>query len=215
MQPRVMSGALPMLPGPVTPPKPRVLLRELPETLAEPMFYLSRLQRSVLLSTPGLEGFADDLPGWVPYRSVSAAFGHDVRAIAAASKDTGRPFVWAPELENARRNWYYIEHPLRIRGKVYNDIERYIESNGATASTVIEGIDAKLRASPEVVSLLMSTRDHPLVFVGEDDVMGIDHRTFCGQNVLGSVYASYREEFSRRVSGGAASVWDEPVLKTE
>lgn len=210
-----MRPALPLLPGPVTPPKPRLLLDELPETLAEPMFYLSRLQRPVLLSTPGLEGFADQLPGWVPYRSVSAAFGHDVRAIGAACKDAGRPFVWAPELENARQEWHYIEHPLRIRGMVYNDIERYLASSGATASTVIEGIDAKLRASPEVVALLMTTRDHPLVFVGEDGDMGIDHRSFCGQNVLGRVYASYREEFSRRLSGGAASVWDEPVFKIE
>lgn len=204
---------LPMLPGPVAPPlgkRPPPLLAELPASLTESMFYLSRLQRPVVLATPGLESYADELPGWAPYRIVSAALNHDTRAISAACKDAGRPIVWAPELENAREAWHYIEHPLRIQGRVYNDIERYIAAAGSSVPVVIEGIDAKLRASPEVVRLLMSMRDHPIVFVGTDEAMGVDHRTFCGMNALGRIYSGYRDEFAARLASGAQSVWEEP-----
>ena len=44
-----------------------MLLKELPAVLTEPMYYLSRLQREKVLEIPGLAGYADELPGWLPH----------------------------------------------------------------------------------------------------------------------------------------------------
>jgi len=210
--------SLPMLPGPAPPPAPSTsadrLLKELPADLKEPMFYLSRLQRCKLVGVPTLERYADDLPGWVPYRVVAARAGHGDDAIDAAVAHVGRPFVWAPELENVHDEWHYIERPLRVEGRVFNDSARYFDAQCKLGrderEVMVEAVDAKLRVSPDIEALLLSTHDHPLLSLQADEVWGWSPRYFSGANLLGRIYAAYREEFRSRLAAGAASVW-EPV----
>ena len=61
---------------------------------------------------------------------------------------------------------------------------------------------------PRLSSLLLT--HHPLLSLQADEVWGWSPRYFSGANLLGRIYAAYREEFRSRLAAGAASVW-EPV----
>jgi predicted NAD-dependent protein-ADP-ribosyltransferase YbiA (DUF1768 family) len=209
------KAPLPMLPGPAPRSAPRLahedrLLKELPKELDEPMFYLSRLQRSVVVNTPGLAGYADQLPGWVPHRVIAVALGKGTHAIdAAMDVMTKRPYVWAPEFENVHgphSKWYYIERPLRVKGRVYNDVERFYEAQKPEPfdakkweeqrlGAMVEAVEAKLMASPDVVELLESTHDHPLLFMKRDEVWGWTPQYYTGHNMLARIYDQYRALF--------------------
>lgn len=186
----------------------QMLLKELPAVLTEPMYYLSRLQREKVLEIPGLAGYADELPGWLPHRVVSTALGFGTDAIEAAAEQLGRPYVWATEFENVHDTWLYPEPQLHIGGRLYNGSEAYYQSQKPSKdewdkhdkdewdnrkwNVMVTAVEAKLKASTDVLELLMSTRDHPLLSIKKDKDWGWHPRTYAGENWLAKIYEEQR-----------------------
>ena len=103
---------------------------------------------------------------------------------------TGRPYLWATELENVHTLWRYGEPEIVIDGMHCMYVEDYFHSPKphsyndtvwcAGREDVMEKrLKAKLEADPGLRTLLLSTAPHPLLLLKRD------RKTFlrsCGRN---------------------------------
>jgi len=185
----------------------------LPETLPEPLVYLSARQRLVVQRYRELQDLVDDLPCWVPHRRIAQALGHDESGIRLAMESLqGRPYVWATEFENVHSVWRYQEPTLTIDGKKYPNSEEYFHSQkpqpfdkalwdgGLRVEVMQRGVRAKLLADDELRALLLSTHPHPLLSLKPDAFWGFDPRRG-GENMLARLLMTLRAEFLREEGG--------------
>jgi len=97
-------------------------------TLLQPMLYLSKRQRNVIVrsSLSALRSYADHLPGWIPAYIVAGALGFDAKGIDRAVKHLqGRPYVWATEFENVHTTWKFSEPEITVQGTTYSCTESF------------------------------------------------------------------------------------------
>lgn len=80
------------------------VLAVLPAKLDAPRDFLSRAQLPVIHARlPALRDVVDALPGWVRHERIARALGFSRQGIDRALAFTsGRPYVWATELEQLR-----------------------------------------------------------------------------------------------------------------
>ncbi|KAJ3043445.1 hypothetical protein HDV00_005143 [Rhizophlyctis rosea] len=91
-----------------------------PATLPCSLFYLSELQRPILLCHPTLTPYSPHLPCWIPLEAIALAlYGSDV-ALRAAEREQGGFFLWATEFSCVHTTWRYDEQPITIGGYVYH-----------------------------------------------------------------------------------------------
>lgn len=174
----------------------------LPAELSEPMIYLSVRQRAIIAKHPLLA--ACKLPCWVPARTIADALGYDHSGIELALSTTGRPYLWATELENVHTLWRYREPAITVEGKNYSSVEEFFHAQKprpfddaewcARREAVMEaGLRAKLAADPTVRTLLLSTAPHPLLSLKADRTWGFDPRRG-GRNQLAQLWEKLRAE---------------------
>ena len=176
---------------------------QLPSGLTEPHYYLSALQADVIQRrVPGLAGYLEFLPCWVPHRRVADALGYSDEGLRIAVEFTGdRPYVWATEFENVHTFWRFDEAEVVVDGTTYRCVETYYHAQkprpfdpdiwkARRVDVMRRGLLEKFRDA-ELLRLLRSTSPHPLVSIKPDRFWGVDP-TNGGENMLGRLLEQIR-----------------------
>ena len=188
----------------------------LPETLTEPMIYVSRGQAFVVADClPSIAEAIEriPLPAWVPKRLLGDDMGSETASDgverALREQTGGRHFVWATEFGIWRSTFVYDEPELCIDGIWYRDAYDYYDQHQCQDDedmdrweaimdvVMMTVLRAKLAARPALRTLLLATGDHPLLSImngnGTSRYWGFD-ADHGGRNRLAELWMELRAE---------------------
>jgi len=175
-----------------------------PGPIREAMIFLSRAQQPIINKDPVLRDL--QLPCWVPHRMIAAALKKPMSGIERAEGFVGGPYLWATEFENVHDMWSYEEPEVYDdNGVKHRCSEEFYHSQkprpfdaiawrGAPQVAAMDrAVRAKLKADPELRTLLLATHNYPLVSIKGDEVWGFDP-VHGGKNLLAEVWVKIRSE---------------------
>ena len=200
-------------------------MKELPEVLAEPYYYLSKLQAQKCKTLPQLRPYIAHLPCWVPHKRIADALGFNYDGIYNAidwlkskSSSSSAVYVWATEFENVHSLWRFWEPEIIKNNERFTGSEDYYqrqkykvprlpsgrfdseEWNKRRDDAMRDAVKLKFCGAGldrvQLRELLLSTKSHPLLSVKNDWYWGVKP-TGEGENMLARLLMDLREELRK------------------